>query len=57
MALSVGALPKVTSLPPRAINSLGEFMSRNDLPGSNAKRWVIQRKSKVAAGIISGLTP
>jgi hypothetical protein len=57
LALFVGALPIVMSLPPWAINSLGEFISINDLPESNTKRWVIQRKAKVVAGIISVVTP
>ena len=55
LALSVGALLKVTSLPPRAINSLGEFVFINDLLERDTKRWVIQRKAKVIGGILSGL--
>jgi hypothetical protein len=30
-------------------------VSINDLPESYTKRWVIQRKAKVVAGILSGL--
>ena len=39
----------------RPLDPNGAPMSREDLPSSNTKRWVIRRKAKVVAGVRSGL--
>ena len=40
---------------PNVIGPAGRPLSRNDLPPSNTKRWVIRRKAEVVAGVRSGL--
>jgi len=39
----------------RTLDPTGQPLTRDDLPPSNTKRWVILRKAKVVAGVRSGL--
>jgi hypothetical protein len=41
--------------PIRPVSPSGKSMTRADLPPANTKRWVIQRKAEVVAGVRSGL--
>jgi len=44
-----------TSSHRQVIDPTGRPLSRDDLPPSNTKRWVILRKAQVVAGVRTGL--
>ena len=41
--------------PHQVLDPTGRPLTRDDLPPSNTKRWVILRKAKVVAGVRTGL--